>query len=60
METTYCPDCRAERAIVQPPCADGHFECPEWACIECGAAIFVGWLSIDVAVEPPRARRKTA
>lgn len=54
METRYCPDCRAERAVVQPPCADGHFECPEWACIECGAAIIGGWLQDDSSAPAKR------
>ncbi|MFB4308960.1 hypothetical protein [Actinomadura sp. GTD37] len=27
----------------QPPCPDGHgAECPERACVECGAAVLVG------------------
>ncbi|TMQ82196.1 hypothetical protein ETD83_41360 [Actinomadura soli] len=27
----------------QPPCPDGHGEeCPERACVECGAAVLVG------------------
>jgi hypothetical protein len=38
-----CPDCAGEREFVQPECADGHgADCPEWACVECGAAIVVG------------------
>ena len=41
-----CPDCGDERTFVQPPCVDGHTEdggeCPEWACADCGAALWVG------------------
>jgi hypothetical protein len=41
-----CPACGDERAFVQPPCADGHtddgVDCPEWACVDCGTAIFFG------------------
>ena len=41
-----CPACGDERAFVQPPCVDGHTddggECPEWACADCGTAVFVG------------------
>ena len=41
-----CAACGDERAFVQPPCADGHIddggECPEWACADCGTAVFVG------------------
>jgi hypothetical protein len=35
---------------VQPPCADGHTEnggeCPEWACVDCGAAVVLGELAL--------------
>ena len=41
-----CPACGDERSFVQPPCADGHTddggECPEWACADCGTAVFGG------------------
>ena len=41
-----CAACGDERAFVQPPCVDGHTddggECPEWACADCGTAVFVG------------------
>ena len=41
-----CPACGDERAFVQPPCVDGHTddggECPEWACADCGTAVFAG------------------
>ena len=41
-----CPACDEARDFVQPPCADGHTvdggECPEWACADCGTAVFVG------------------
>jgi hypothetical protein len=47
METRYCPGCRAERVVEQPPCLDGHEDCPEWACTECGLAIVFGWLDLD-------------
>jgi len=47
METRYCPGCRADRVVEQPPCLDGHDECPEWACTECGLAIVFGWLRAD-------------
>lgn len=43
METWECHDCAGEREFVQPECTDGHgFDCPEWACLECGAAVLVG------------------
>jgi hypothetical protein len=54
----YCPVCREEREFEQPPCPDGHVDCPEWACVACGHAVFAGWFA-DVA--PPRpAGRRTA
>ncbi|MGY1833548.1 hypothetical protein ACI79P_00365 [Blastococcus sp. SYSU DS0510] len=41
-----CPSCEDDRDFVQPPCVDGHTEdggeCPEWACVDCGAALVVG------------------
>ena len=41
-----CPACGEDRLFVQPPCVDGHTEdggeCPEWACADCGIAVFVG------------------
>jgi hypothetical protein len=59
METRYCPGCRAERVVEQPPCADGHEDCPEWACTECGLAIVYGWLDVD-ALDVTRPRARTA
>ncbi|MEU8800842.1 hypothetical protein [Spirillospora sp. NPDC048819] len=39
----YCSTCGDERVFEQPPCPDGHGgECPERACVECGAAILIG------------------
>jgi len=59
METRHCPGCRAERVVEQPPCEDGHVDCPEWVCTECGTAIVFGWLTEDV-VNPPRVRKSSA
>ena len=43
---TECPACGDERVFVQPPCIDGHVDdggqCPEWACADCGTAVFLG------------------
>lgn len=45
-----CPTCGDVRAFVQPPCTDGHTddggECPEWACADCGTAIFLGGATV--------------
>jgi hypothetical protein len=60
MNTRYCPGCRAQRVVEQPPCADGHLDCPEWACVECGTAIVGGWLAADVAPRPVAASRSHA
>ena len=40
-ECLYCPDCSDVRMVETPQCDDGHGEdCPERACIVCGAALF--------------------
>jgi hypothetical protein len=40
-----CPECREESAFEQPPCAEGHgLDCPEWFCVTCGSAVFIGAL----------------
>jgi hypothetical protein len=45
-----CAPCGEITEFTQPPCADGHTddggECPEWACVECGAAVVLGELSL--------------
>jgi hypothetical protein len=49
MLTDYrlCPECGDERDFVQPVCEDGHGagDCPEWACVDCGTAVWVGGLT---------------
>ncbi len=56
-----CPECREESAFEQPPCTDGHgLDCPEWFCVTCGSAVFVGALEEEMfrlAPEPAAARR---
>lgn len=47
MPERYCPSCAAVVAFEQPPCAEDHEECPEWACTLCGVALLAGVL------EPP-------
>ena len=53
-----CPTCGEHRQFVQPPCVDGHTEgggeCPEWACADCGTAIFVGDVVLIGAAMPER------
>ena len=44
-----CPECREQSAFEQPPCADGHgLDCPEWFCVTCGSAVFVGALEEEM------------
>ncbi|MGY1642406.1 hypothetical protein ACI782_14955 [Geodermatophilus sp. SYSU D00703] len=54
----HCPACGDDREFVQPPCVDGHTadggECPEWACADCGTAVFA---AVPVAVVAVAARR---
>ncbi|MGF7233442.1 MAG: hypothetical protein ACQSGP_00570 [Frankia sp.] len=43
-----CAECGDERPFEQPPCSDGHEQCAEWACVDCGFAVFLdpgfpGW-----------------
>jgi hypothetical protein len=57
--TWHCTTCGDERDFVQPPCVDGHTDdggdCPEWACADCGAAVFVGAAVVVAAVPARRA-----
>ena len=42
--STYrlCLSCGDERRFDCPPCLDGHgAECPELACVDCGAALLI-------------------
>jgi hypothetical protein len=42
-DVRHCSDCGDERDFVQPPCVDGHgADCAEWACADCGAAVWAG------------------
>lgn len=38
----FCPSCATVVAFEQPPCPDGHDECPDQACTLCGTALFTG------------------
>jgi hypothetical protein len=49
----YCTTCQAEGAFEQPECLDGHADCPEWVCVECGDALLIGFLP-EVAPQPVR------
>jgi DNA-directed RNA polymerase subunit RPC12/RpoP len=58
-----CAECGGEQPFAQPPCPDGHEQCPEWACTDCGFAIFLDPVipDHDRAVAPgPAPARATA
>ncbi|HLZ36166.1 MAG TPA: hypothetical protein VKP64_00075 [Mycobacteriales bacterium] len=46
----HCSTCGGEQLFEQPPCEDGHAECPEWACVACGFAVVVGGLDAPAPV----------
>jgi hypothetical protein len=46
--TLWCADCGDDRLFDALPCTDGHADCPERACVECGMAV----LLVDAAAEP--------
>ena len=50
MIVLHCVGCRDEREFEQPPCVDGHDDCPELACIECGLAVTLPWID-ELAAE---------
>jgi hypothetical protein len=44
-----CPECRDDTVFDQPPCTDGHgADCPEWFCVTCGFAVFIGDLQVGL------------
>ena len=60
----HCSDCGDEREFVQPSCTDGHTEdggpCPDWACVDCGAALVTGVLGGHRADEADTVRARIA
>jgi hypothetical protein len=56
----HCPTCDDVTEYVQPPCADGHTDdggaCPEWICVDCGAALLIG----EVGPTPVAVRARVA
>jgi hypothetical protein len=50
MRTTElaCAVCGHVTQFEQPPCPDGHPDCPEWTCVRCGEALLVAPPSPDV------------
>jgi hypothetical protein len=43
----YCPECRDERVFEQPPCEDGHDDCPDWICVDCGTGLVIARFAAD-------------
>lgn len=39
MTEKHCPDCGMTQLFITPPCEDGHGDCIDLACIECGFAV---------------------
>ena len=39
----FCTTCRGDVFFEQPDCLDGHADCPEWVCVECGDALLLGF-----------------
>lgn len=43
VELRHCSVCGDERLFERPPCADECDDCPDWACVDCGVGIVIGW-----------------
>ena len=42
-ELRQCSFCGDPRVFSQPDCVDAHdSDCPEWVCVDCGTAYFLG------------------
>lgn len=45
--TEHCDLCGETRVFVpvypDGDCPDGHAECPEWACADCGGAVLISF-----------------
>ena len=62
--TWPCPSCGQDTEFEQPACVDGHTvdggECPEWACVDCGAALVTGVVVAEPAVVADTVRARVA
>jgi hypothetical protein len=48
--TLFCPTCGGERLAEMPPCADGHGDaCPDRACVECGTALLLDAMLVELS-----------
>ncbi|NHC13894.1 hypothetical protein [Motilibacter deserti] len=57
-----CAECGGPRAFEAPPCGEGHTDCPDLACTDCGSAVVVGLTdpAPDPAPSAARFRARTA
>ncbi len=60
MDPRHCAFCGDERLFERPPCEDGCDDCPDWACIDCGAAVVIGVSGDARRMDRPTARSGTA
>lgn len=55
----FCPTCERETLAEAPPCWDGHDDCPDRACVECGTALVLDAAAVSLAL-PAAARSRRA
>jgi hypothetical protein len=54
-----CPGCGSDQPFEQihaGECPDTGDECPEWACVSCGAAVIMGTLASPTPAAAPGER----
>jgi hypothetical protein len=51
-ELRHCPECRDVTTFVTPECLDGHADCADLMCVDCGLALTGTW-SVDAEVALP-------
>lgn len=57
----FCSTCAEEAWFEQPGCADDHAgDCPEWACVQCGDALLIGFDAPAAGVTRARAAAHVA
>lgn len=39
MTESYCPECKQQQLFETPPCQDGHDDCVDLMCVDCGHAM---------------------
>ncbi len=50
-----CARCERQRLFEVPTCQDGHgAECPELACVECGEAVWAGFIDVELSIPAAR------